>query len=51
MFKALLPAAAALGLIAVAAQSEAVHADAEAEGGAAPMGWHLSHEGSMAKLA
>ena len=49
MFKIALPAVAALGLIAVAAQSEAVHADAE--GGAAPMGWHLSHEGPMAKLA
>ena len=51
MFKFAIPAVAALGLIAVAAQSEAVHADADAEGGVAPMGWHLSHEGSMAKLA
>lgn len=51
MFRFAIPAVAALGLIAVAAQSEAVHADAEAEGGAAPMGWHLSHEGPMAKLA
>ncbi|HZW16187.1 MAG TPA: hypothetical protein VFF66_08035 [Brevundimonas sp.] len=49
MFKFAIPAVAALGLITVAAQSEAVHADAEA--GAAPMGWHLSHEGTMAKLA
>ena len=49
MFRFAIPAVAALGLIAVAAQSEAVHADAE--GGAAPMGWHLSHEGPMAKLA
>ena len=51
MFRFAIPAVAALGLIAVAALSEAVHADAEAEGGAAPMGWHLSHEGPMAKLA
>ena len=51
MFRFAIPAVAALGLIAVAAQSEAVHADAAAEGGAAPMGWHLSHEGPMAKLA
>ena len=49
MFKFAIPAVAALGLIAVAAQSEAIHADAG--GDAAPMGWHLSHEGSMAKLA
>ena len=49
MFRFAIPAVAALGLIAVAAQSEAVHADAE--GGAAPMGWHLSHECPMAKLA
>ena len=49
MFRFAIPAVAALGLIAVAAQSEAVLADAE--GGAAPMGWHLSHEGPMAKLA
>ena len=51
MFRFAIPAVAALGLIAVAAQSEAVHADVETEGGAAPMGWHLSHEGPMAKLA
>ena len=51
MFRFAIPAVAALGLIAVAAQSEAVHADAAAEGGAAPMGWHLSQEGPMAKLA
>ena len=51
MFRFAIPAVAALGLIAAAAQSEAVHADAAAEGGAAPMGWHLSQEGPMAKLA
>ena len=50
MFKFALPAVAALGLIVVAAQSEATNADAEA-GAAAPMGWHLTHEGPMAKLA
>ena len=50
MFKFALPAVGALGLIVVAAQSEATNADVEA-GMAAPMGWHLSHEGAMAKLA
>ncbi|MDI6625799.1 MAG: hypothetical protein QME55_13800 [Brevundimonas sp.] len=50
MFKFAIPAVAALGLIAVAAQSRAT--DAAPETGAAPaMGWHLSHEGAMAKLA
>lgn len=49
MFKFAIPAVAALGLITVAAQSQATHADPE--GPAPAMGWHLSHEGSMAKLA
>jgi hypothetical protein len=49
MFKFAIPAVAALGLIAVAAQSQATNADAQ--GAAAPMSWHLSHEGPMAKLA
>jgi hypothetical protein len=49
MFKIAIPAVAALGLIAFAAQSQPTATDAEA--GLAPMGWHLSHEGSMAKLA
>ena len=54
MFKFAIPAVAALGLIAVAAQSRAT--DAAIGTGpetamAAPMGWHLSHEGAMAKLA
>ena len=53
MFKFAIPAVAALGLIAVAAQSRAT--DTAPDAGAAPtpmaMGWHLSHEGSMAKLA
>jgi hypothetical protein len=50
MFKFAIPAVAALGLIAVAAQSQATDA-APDTGAAAPMGWHLSHEGPMAKLA
>ena len=49
MFKFTMPAVAALGLISVAAQSRATHAEAEAP--APAMGWHLSHEGVMAKLA
>jgi len=51
MFKFAIPAIAALGLIAVAAQSRATDATPEAGVAPAPMGWHLSHEGSMAKLA
>ena len=49
MFRFAIPAIAALGLIAAAAQSGAANTDAPP----APdgMGWHLSHEGSMAKLA
>ena len=49
MFKIAIPAVAALGLIAFAAQSQATNLDVQS--GAAPMGWHLSHEGSLAKLA
>ena len=49
MLKIAIPAVAALGLIAFAAQSQATNLDVET--GAAPMGWHLSHEGSLAKLA
>jgi len=49
MLKIAIPAVAALGLIAFAAQSQAT--DSDAQTGVAPMGWHLSHEGSMAKLA
>ncbi len=51
MFKFAIPAVAALGLIAVAAQSRATDAAPEAGSSSATMGWHLSHEGSMAKLA
>lgn len=49
MFKIAIPAVAALGLIAFAAQSQATNLDVQS--GPAPMGWHLSHEGSLAKLA
>lgn len=51
MFKFAIPAVAALGLIAVAAQSRATDAAPEAGVTPIPMGWHLSHEGAMAKLA
>lgn len=50
MFKFAIPAVAALGLIAIAAQSQADNAQVQT-GAVAPMSWHLSHEGSMAKLA
>jgi len=49
MLKIAIPAVAALGLIAFAAQSKAT--DSDTQTGVAPMGWHLSHEGSLAKLA
>lgn len=49
MLKFALPAVAALGLIAFAAQSQATNSDAQT--GVTPMAWHLSHEGQMAKLA
>jgi hypothetical protein len=49
MLKFAVPAVAALGLIAFAAQSQATNSDAQL--GAAPMAWHLSHEGDLAKLA
>lgn len=49
MLKFAVPAVAALGLIAVAAQVQATNSDAQI--GVTPMGWHLSHEGGMAKLA
>ncbi|HEX8661074.1 MAG TPA: hypothetical protein VF686_04345, partial [Brevundimonas sp.] len=50
MLKFAIPAVAALGLIAFAAQSQATNSDART-GAAAPMAWHLSHEGDLAKLA
>ncbi|MFN3815091.1 hypothetical protein [Brevundimonas sp.] len=49
MFKVLIPAAGFLGLVVLAAQpaSSAYEAQQDVQ----PMGWHLHHEGSMAKLA
>src|ERR1700754_4849062 len=49
MLKFAVPAVAALGLIAFAAQSRATDSDVQPVQGA--MGWHLSHEPGMAKLA
>jgi len=49
MFKIAIPAVAALGLIAFAARSQATNLDFQND--VAPMGWHLSHEGPLAKLA
>ena len=49
MLKFAIPAVAVLGLIALAARSQATNLDVQTD--AAPMGWHLSHEGSLAKLA
>lgn len=53
MFKVLVPAVAALGLVAFAAQSGDVTPVVEADGVmAAPvMGWSVHHEGALAKLA
>lgn len=48
MFKVLLPAVAALGLIAAGAQTRSHEAPA---GDAPAMGWHVSYEGELAKLA
>lgn len=45
MFKFVAPAVAALGLVALAAQTQA---DTREPAG---MGWHMSHEGATAKLA
>ena len=49
MLKIAIPAVAALGLIAFAAQSQAT--DSDSQPGVVPMGWRLSHEGALAKLA
>ncbi|QTC93182.1 hypothetical protein IFJ75_03570 [Brevundimonas goettingensis] len=56
MFKVLVPAVAALGLVAFAAKTQDwSHEDAEPSAVSAMaqpvMGWHLSYEGPMAKLA
>lgn len=50
MFKVMIPAAACLALVAFAAQTQATD-DASATEAAPVMGWHVSHEGSTAKLA
>lgn len=47
MFKFAVPAVAALGLIAWAAQTHATPEQPREPG----LGWHVSHEGAMAKLA
>jgi hypothetical protein len=49
MFRFAIPAIAALGLVAAAAQSSA--GNSEAPAAADGMGWSLTHEGPMAKLA
>lgn len=51
MFKVLIPAAAALGLVAFAAQSQGSVPEAGSALAAPVMGWSLHHEGSLAKLA
>lgn len=52
MFKILIPAAAALGLIAFAAQSQGADVTTEATAHTTPvMGWSVHHEGALAKLA
>lgn len=53
MFKVLVPAVAALGLVAFAAQSRDVAPEAEAAGvvAAPAMSWSVHHEGALAKLA
>lgn len=49
MFKILIPAVAAIGLLAFAAKTQAVAGDPAESGDS--MAWHLSQEGDMAKLA
>ena len=49
MFKVLVPAFALLGFVAVAARPAAPAVEIQAD--PAPMGWHLHHEGPLAKLA
>ena len=53
MFKILVPAVAALGLVAFAAQSSDVAPEVEADGVMAMpvMEWSVHHEGALAKLA
>lgn len=49
MFKVLVPALALLGFVAVAARPATPAVEVQAD--PAPMGWHLHHEGALAKLA
>lgn len=51
MFKVLIPAVAALGLVAFAAQSRDVAPQAEGVMATPVMGWSVHHEGALAKLA
>ena len=51
MFKVLVPAVAALGLVAFAAQSRDVAPEVESGMAAPVMGWSVHHEGALAKLA
>ncbi len=51
MFKVLIPAVAALGLVAFAAQSQTGAPKTSAELDTPVMGWSVHHEGALAKLA
>ncbi|GAA0199910.1 hypothetical protein GCM10010203_59220 [Actinomadura yumaensis] len=51
MFKVLIPAAAAIVLVAFAAKPQATEPSAPMSAETPAMAWHLSHEGAMAKLA
>lgn len=48
MLKILIPAVAAIGLVAAAAQTQSAALD---DVQSAPVAWHLSHDGEVAKLA
>ena len=55
MFKVLVPAVAALGLVAFAASTQSADIDTAVSTvepvASAPVAWHLSHDGEVAKLA
>lgn len=51
MFKILIPAVAALGLVAFTAKTQPLVETTSAVTAAPAMGWHVSYEGSTAKLA
>lgn len=51
MFKILIPAVAALGLVAFTAKTQPAISDVAAAPSSDAMAWHLSQEGDMAKLA